>query len=118
MVACRGFLHELDLKDGAGEPGRGVRKSRQGGGVAPAKAWGVGRHALPEWEEGLDKLISEGPREPGWERWEGQSCRTCEPRRGLYPEGCLGGGLPRADLHVKKIPLGVVWQKGLEARTS
>lgn len=37
-----GFLHELDLKDRDGKPGRGVRKSGQRGGRTSAKAWGGG----------------------------------------------------------------------------
>lgn len=40
VVASGGFLQELDLKDRDGEPGRGVRRSDQCGGTAPAEAWG------------------------------------------------------------------------------
>lgn len=48
-----------------------------------------------------------------------QGCRTCEPHRGLYPEGDLGLGLPWAGLHFQKITLADMWmEKCLEGRTS
>lgn len=51
-----------------------------------------------------DKLVSEGPREPGRERREGQSCSTCGPRRGLYPEGVWGGACHGQTGMVRRFP--------------